>query len=103
MAVSELTQENFSQETAKPGVAVVEFYSDTCSVCKQLLPVLEELSSKHRQVRFYKINAQQARQLCLTHRVLSLPTTLLLKGGNLVDKVAGFKSTTDMDALIRNA
>ncbi|VBB06438.1 thioredoxin [Lucifera butyrica] len=103
MAVSELTQENFSEEIAKSGVAVIEFYSETCSVCKLLLPVLEELAGKHRQVRFYKINAQQARQLCLTYRVLSLPTTLFLKSGNLVEKATGFKNVTEMDALISKA
>lgn len=103
MAVLELTQENFSVEIAKPGIAVIEFYSETCSVCKQQLPVLEELSGKRRQVRFYKINAQQSRQLCLMYRILSLPTTLILKNGKLVEKVTGFKNMTDIEALITKA
>lgn len=103
MAVLELAQEEFSNEIAKPGITVVEFYSETCSTCKLLLPVLEELSGKHGQDRFYKINAQHCRQLCLTYRVLSLPTTLILKDGNLIEKVAGFKGFADMDALICGA
>lgn len=103
MAVSELTQENFSEVVVESGVTVIEFYSETCSVCKLLLPVLEELSNKHRQVRFYKIDAQKARQLCLTYRVLSLPTTLILKKGNLVEKTTGFKPVAEMDILISKA
>lgn len=60
------------------------------------MPVLEELSKEKTRFKFFKLNTQQNMQTCMTYRVLSLPTTLIFKNGELVEKVSGFKTKEEM-------
>lgn len=100
MAMTEINKDTISSEIANTKVAVIEFYSDSCSVCKMLMPVLEELSKEQPKVRFFKLNTQQNMQACMTYRVLSLPTTLIYKDGELVEKVSGFKTKDEMKEIL---
>lgn len=100
MAMIELNKETISSEIEKNKISVIEFYSNTCSVCKMLMPVLEELSQEKSGIKFFKINTEQNMQVCMTYRVLSLPTTLVFKKGELVEKVSGFKTKDEMKGIL---
>lgn len=96
MAMVELNRDNFNKELEKCNVAVVEFYSDNCNVCKMLMPVLEELAQEKSGISFYKVNTKENMQLCMSYRVLSLPTTLIFKNGEQTDKFSGFKTKDEV-------
>lgn len=100
MAMTELNKDTIAKEISNNKAVVIEFYSDTCGICKMLMPVLEELSMENKQIKFYKLNTQQNMQACMTYRVLSLPTTLIFKTGELVEKVSGFKTKEEMKEIL---
>jgi len=100
MAIKEISKDNFTNEVSSASISIVEFFSNDCSVCKMLLPVLEELSLKHTNKKFFKVNTQQNMQLCMTHRVLSLPTTLIFKGGSVVERISGFKNKNEIEQIL---
>jgi len=68
---------------------IVDFYADWCGPCKMQAPVLEELSNL-RSVKVVKVNVDQFADLAKQYAVMSIPTLLLFKNGNLVDKKIGF-------------
>ena len=101
MSMTELTKDTIANAISTSNIVLIEFYSSTCSVCKMLTPVLEEVSKKQLKVEFFKINTEQNMQTCMTYRVLSLPTTLIFKKGKLVEKVSGFKTKEEMEEILK--
>jgi len=101
MSIMELNKETIANEITNNYIAVIEFYSNTCSVCQMLIPVLEELSQEQTKVKFFKINTEQNMQICMTYRVLSLPTTLIFKDGELVEKVSGFRTKEEIEEILK--
>ena len=72
------------------GLKLVDFYADWCGPCRMLGPFLEDLSEEVKNVDFYKINVDNYGDVARDYQVSSIPTLILFKDGNLVDKKIGF-------------
>ena len=70
-----VNKENFEEEVLKyKGKVVVEFWSETCQPCKELLPDVEELSKKYdKDMKFCNIDTKSAPRIAIKQKVLSLP------------------------------
>jgi len=91
MAVT-LTKENFSQ-SIENGVTLVDFWAPWCGPCKMQLPIVEELSSELQgQATIGKINVDEEPELASQFGVMSIPTLILFKDGQPVDKMVGLQS-----------
>lgn len=101
MSIKDLDKDTFDIEINKSGICIVEFYSESCKVCHLMFDTVEKLSSKLRNIRFYKIDAQKNRLICSSRKVLSLPTFLVFKEGILLDKIVGFKEPSQMEESIK--
>lgn len=85
------TIDTFEEEVMNAEVPVlVDFYADWCGPCQALAPVLETLAEKYEgKVKICKINVDKAQQLAIAHKVMSIPTMLFVKNGNITDRVVG--------------
>ncbi|MCA0758556.1 thioredoxin [Paenibacillus sp. N4] len=91
MAVA-LTKENFAQ-SVENGVALVDFWAPWCGPCKMQLPIVEELSTElEGQAVIAKINVDEEPELASQFGVMSIPTLILFKDGQPVDKMVGVQS-----------
>ena len=63
---------NIKNKSGKP--IVLDFYADWCQPCKMMSPILEELSEKHPEVQFLKVNADDEVELTETFQISALPT-----------------------------
>ncbi|KRE48552.1 thioredoxin [Paenibacillus sp. Soil522] len=91
MAVA-LTKENFN-ETIQSGVSLVDFWAPWCGPCKMQLPIVEELSTElEGQAVIAKINVDEQPELASQFGVMSIPTLILFKDGQPVDKMVGVQS-----------
>lgn len=94
MAILHITKENFDKEVLKSDVPVlVDFWADWCGPCKALGPILEEVESELAPgVKIAKINIDEQEELAAQFKVMSIPTLLLFKNGQPVEKSVGLIS-----------
>ena len=89
MAVINGSQEEFNNLVSE-GMVLVDFYATWCGPCKMLGPVLEDLASDRDELKVVKIDIDQNNDLAKSYGVMSVPTLILFKNGNMLDKQVGF-------------
>src|SRR5690625_6872522 len=100
MAISEVNDKNFAQETAD-GLVLVDFWAPWCGPCKMIAPVLEELDGDLGDtVKIVKLNVDDNQETAGKYGVMSIPTLLLIKDGNVVDQVLGFQPKEALAELV---
>ena len=72
------------------GVVVVDFFATWCGPCKMLAPVFEELSGEMEEVNFFKVDVDQALDIARKYAITTVPTMIIFKDGEVVDKMIGF-------------
>ncbi|HIV74572.1 MAG TPA: thioredoxin [Candidatus Pseudogracilibacillus intestinigallinarum] len=100
MAIVDVTDQNFTQETAE-GLVLVDFWAPWCGPCKMIAPVLEELDGElGDKVKIAKLNVDDNQETAGKYGVMSIPTLLLMKDGNVVDQVVGFQPKEALAELV---
>ncbi len=96
------TTQNFEEEVLKSDKPVlVDFYADWCGPCKMMAPVVEELAELYQgKAKVGKLNVDDNEEIAMKYGVMSIPTLLIIKNGNVEAKMIGVqKRETLMDAL----
>jgi thioredoxin 1 len=85
------TEENFENEVLKSDIPVlVDFYADWCGPCKMMMPVVEKLAETYDgKVKVGKVNADENGNLAAKYNVMSIPSFLIIKNGEVVDSAMG--------------
>ncbi|MBM7566564.1 thioredoxin [Paenibacillus sacheonensis] len=87
-----LTKDNFNS-SIESGVTLVDFWAPWCGPCKMQLPIVEELSTELAgTANIGKINVDEEPELASQFGVMSIPTLILFKDGQPVDKMVGLQS-----------
>ena len=89
----EVNSESFDKEVLKSEKPVlVEFGAGWCQPCRILEPVLEELAKEWGDsVKVAKLDVDEATQLTMNYQVLSVPTTMLFKNGEVLERMVGYQ------------
>ena len=102
MAVTFLTKDNFKSEVMQADKPVlIDFYADWCGPCKMMAPAVEALANEQDEVTVGKLNVDFAPELARAYKVMSIPTLILFKNGEAVEKRIGVQSKAELEALIR--
>lgn len=101
MAILNLTKENFAQEVLQSDKTVlVDFYADWCGPCKMQGPVLEELANDRDDVKVCKLNIDEQRDLAIEYGVMSIPTLMIVKDGEVTYKEVGLTQRRELDKIL---
>ena len=96
------TDENFNQEALASNIPVlVDFYADWCGPCKMLTPVIETLATEYEgKIKIGKLNVDDAPNTAQNYGVMSIPTLLYIKNGEVVNKSVGVVSKADIEHIL---
>jgi thioredoxin 1 len=87
----EYSGQAYETVTGQQGLVAVQYYATWCGPCKMLKPVLESLSTEMTDVKFYRLDIDQYRQQAVEVGIKSVPTVVLYKDGDEVDRQAGYQ------------
>lgn len=90
-------KESFEAEVVQSAMpAVVDLWGPQCGPCLALMPAVEELAAQYEgKVKFCKLNVAENRRLAITLKVMSVPTILFYKNGDMVDRITGEEVNLD--------
>nr|3DIE_A Chain A, Thioredoxin [Staphylococcus aureus]3DIE_B Chain B, Thioredoxin [Staphylococcus aureus] len=91
MAIVKVTDADFDSKV-ESGVQLVDFWATACGPCKMIAPVLEELAADYEgKADILKLDVDENPSTAAKYEVMSIPTLIVFKDGQPVDKVVGFQ------------
>ena len=83
---------------------LVDFWAPWCGPCRMLAPVVEEVSAQYEDsLAVGKVDVDKCPELAKQFRVMSIPTLILFKGGQIVDQKLGFQTKAQLEDMIKKA
>ena len=90
MMIKNITKENFQQEVIECETTVLlDFFASWCGPCKMIAPVLEEIAEERSDITVGKVNIDEELELAQEFKIMSVPTLLVMKHGQIMQKAAG--------------
>lgn len=96
--VAEFNEKNFEQEVLQAEVPVfVDFWAPWCGPCRMVGPVVEEIAAEFAgRVKVGKMNVDENGKIAQQYGVMSIPTMIIVKGGQEVSRIVGFRPQKDI-------
>ena len=96
----EVNKENFEQNKSNNNLFVIDVWTTTCTSCKTYSPIFESVSDQHEDVVMGKMDGMVNRDIAAEYSIRSVPTTLFLKGGVLLEKKVGPLTSKELNETI---
>jgi len=97
-----LTRENFDEEVINSSdVVLVDFWAPWCEPCRAIGPIIDELAEEYDgKAKIAKLNVDDEGELAAKYKIMSIPTIIIFKNGEAVEKLLGARSKSDLSQLI---
>ncbi len=85
------TDANFQEEALESNIPViVDFYADWCGPCKMMAPIIDQLATEYEgKVKIGKVNTDENRSIASKYNIMSIPTIIFIKDGEVVETTVG--------------
>lgn len=102
MSVKVLSEENFEEEVLKSkGTVIVDFYADWCGPCKMMSPIIDAIAEeKGESVKVGKINVDESPDLAEQYGIMSIPTIIIFKDGNISKTFVGVTDKGEIESVL---
>jgi thioredoxin 1 len=103
-SLNDVTDSNFQAEVLEAdGPVLVDFWAPWCGPCRVVAPVLEEIAAERPDLKIVKLNVDENQQTAANFQVLSIPTLILFKHGQVAKKVVGAYPKRKLEAELEPA
>ena len=89
ISVLDLDQTNFDQIILGGGLVLVDFWAEWCGPCRSMHPIFDRMSKKYKHIKFARVNVDKCQDISMRFSVQSIPTFIMFKNGQPVDKMMG--------------
>lgn len=101
MAALKITKDNFQAEVLDAkGTVLVDFWASWCGPCKMIGPIIDQIADERTDVKVCKINVDDEPELAAKFRVMSIPTLIVFKDGQVATQSMGAKPKAAILALL---
>ena len=101
MKVLHINKDNFHKEvlhSEKP--VLLDFFASWCGPCRMVGPILDEIAEEREDIKVCKVNIDEQPELASRYRIMSVPTLMVLRDGNIIDQSIGAKPKHQILAMI---
>lgn len=101
MAANIFTNENFDEQVLKSDKPVlVDFWATWCGPCQKQGPIVEELADERDDVVIGKLDVDEADEIAARYNIMSIPTVIVFKDGEIAQKAVGLQSRESLEAML---
>ena len=98
-----ITNTNFAEIVAGDEPVMIDFWATWCGPCRILSPTVDEIADEYAdRITVAKCNVDDAEEIAMQYRLMSIPTLLFFKGGEVVDKRVGVVSKDEIVSIINS-
>ena len=102
MSAMHINNHNFKEEvmnSEKP--VLLDFWASWCGPCRMVGPIIDEIAAEHPEYKVVKINVDEEPELASEFQVVSIPTLVVMKNGQIVHQSAGARPKNQILAMMR--
>jgi len=99
--VKEINDKEYKELVKKDKKVLIDCYASWCGPCRVLSPVIDALAEEYKDVKFYKVNVDEAEVITSEYSIMSIPTLLLFEDGELKEKLVGLRSKSELEDLLK--
>ena len=100
MSVITVTKDNFAAVTAENDLVLLDFWAVWCGPCKMIAPLLTQIAEEREDVVIGKVDVDSEMELAMQFGVSSIPTLVVIKNGQPVNKAVGYMPKEKIEALL---
>lgn len=100
MATVEISKDNFKDTVGKQGIVLLDWWASWCGPCRAFAPIFEQVSGKHTDITFGKIDTDDQQELSGAFEIRSIPTLMVFRDGILLFEQAGALPAAALEELI---
>ena len=100
--ITTITKDNFENEIVKADKPVlVDFWASWCGPCRMLSPTIDEIAEEHPEIKVCKINIDDEAELAIRPGVMSVPTLMIFKNGEIAQTAVGVRPKDEILDLLK--
>ena len=101
MSVVKVNIDNYDEISSTDKTVLLDFYADWCGPCKMVSPIIDQIAEENPEYLVGKVNVDEESELAGRFGVMSIPTLVVLRNGEVVSKTTGARPKAQILALLK--